>query len=126
MTRDFLIHFDSESDALIAVKILSNIVCSDDGVKIFDQIDNRGSNIFVTLTYPREILDTFEVSVGNKRLLLKDELVFVAIKNGHHEGSGYYLDSKLKPAQLKDNFPLKNIFTLIMEHFNVSKIDALI
>ena len=42
------------TDALIAENILSCLYV-DDGVKIFGEVDNRGLDIFVTLTYPKEI-----------------------------------------------------------------------
>ena len=58
MTRDFLISFESSKDAQIAEDTLSNIYV-DDGQKLFNQIDNRGKEIFVVMTYPNEIFKTF-------------------------------------------------------------------
>ena len=117
MTRDFLIEFNDAEDLKNAEEILSSVV-SKDGVKIFSEIDNRGNDLFVTLTYPSDIEDDFSIFIKDKEYKkFKNDIVFVAIKNGHHHTQGYYLDSYRKPNELVKDIPLKNLFTYTMEHF---------
>ena len=84
MTRDFLVSFDSEEEALIAEQQLSKVLV-DGSVPLFGEIDNRGSDIFVALTYPSEITDG---TVIIQELKLGDLVAFVAIKNGEHQSRG--------------------------------------
>ena len=42
-----------------------------------------------------------------------------AIKNGHHDKVGYYLDSNRKPNDLKNYLPVHKIFDFIMNHFKL-------
>jgi len=88
MTRDFLISFTSEEEALLAEQQLSNILV-DNKVKLFAEIDNRGKEIFVVLTYPFEITSNTIVSDSKKTVSLQDLVTFVAIKNGEHQSKGF-------------------------------------
>ena len=49
----------------------------------------------------------------------RDDVVFVAIKNGRHDKVGYYLDSNRKPNDLKNVLPVHKIFDFIMNHFKL-------
>lgn len=89
MTRDFLVEFGSEADALQGQAILSEILVQNDGAPLFGDIDNRGKSLFVTLTYPREINEaTMFVARGDVQPLLP-HVSFVAIKNGMHDPEGF-------------------------------------
>ena len=88
MTRDFLVSFDSVEQASLAEKQLSEIVV-DNEVKLFEEIDNRGRDIFVVLTYPSEITKDTMITVLGKQLPLLDLVTFVAIKNGEHQSKGF-------------------------------------
>lgn len=88
MTRDFLISFDTEEQALKAEQQLSKILVNNE-VKLFEQIDNRGQDIFVVLTYPSEITDKTTISYSENESLLCDFVTFVAIKNGEHQSEGF-------------------------------------
>ena len=89
MTRDFLIEFDSTADALAAQDLLSSVRTSDESVPIFAEIDNRGTSLFVTLTYSAKITSQSSIVVSDTRLPLLQHVVFVAIKNGMHVGRGF-------------------------------------
>jgi hypothetical protein len=89
MTRDFLIEFDSSLLASDAQKILSTVKVLPDDVQLFGGIDNRGSSLFVTLTFPHEIKENTTFAIGERTLELKPNVVFVAIKNGMHQGDGF-------------------------------------
>ena len=82
-------------------------------------MDNRGGDLFVSLTFSDDISDDFTIFLNEKKYeAFKNDIVFVAIKNGHHDSMGYYLDTARKPGELKNNMPLKNIFSFIISHFN--------
>ncbi len=89
MTRDFLIEFESPAAAAAAEKTLAKIRMEADDVQLFGDIDNRGGSLFVTLTYPHEIREDSTIVVDGKRIALKPHVVFVAIKNGMHQGKGF-------------------------------------
>ena len=88
MTRDFLISFDTEELAFKAEQQLSKILVNNE-VKLFEEIDNRGKDIFVVLTYPLEITDKTMISYSEKESQLSDLVAFVAIKNGEHQSKGF-------------------------------------
>ena len=119
MTRDFLIEFHNHGDLIKAESILTNIK-SDSGEKIFREVDNRGKDLFVSLTHSDDISDQFSFFLDTKEFTnFRDDVVFVAIKNGHHDKVGYYLDSNRKPNDLKNYLPVHKIFDLIMNHFKL-------
>lgn len=110
MSRDFLINFDNEESAQNAEEKLNDIIMLKDLKKIF-KTDNRGKSLFVELVYSDNILDedsvfskTFSIKINK----FKNQVSFVAIKNGEHNGEGYltsnfpiYKKSKIKLTELK-------------------------
>lgn len=101
MTRDFLISFESDEQAELASNKLAQILV-DKKIRLFEEIDNRGKDIFVVLTYSMEIKEDTTISFSDSTLLLKDFVNFVAIKNGEHQSKGfaYFSDgiSKYSPS----------------------------
>ena len=101
MSRDFLVKFDNEDDAINAEKLLNSFYGTSDDVKLFE-VDNRGSSLFVELVYANDINDSDSVYSKESNFILenfKSYLAFVAIKNGEHNGIGYLtsnFDLKLK------------------------------
>ena len=102
MTRDFLISFDTEEQAQKAEQQLSKILVNNE-VNLFEEIDNRGKDIFIVMTYPSEITDKTMISYSGKESLLGNLVTFVAIKNGEHQSKGfaYFSEgvSKFAPPQ---------------------------
>ena len=88
MSRDFLVSFDSEEQALKAEQQLSKILVNNE-VRLFEDIDNRGKDIFVVLTYPSEITDKTMITYSGKESQLGGLVTFVAIKNGEHQSKGF-------------------------------------
>ena len=116
MTRDFLIKFDSPDDLVEAEEILSKIYI--DEIKMFSEIDNRGNDLFVVLTYPKEITSQTKMHVDGKQYDLLELVSFVAIKNGEHNPKGYlYLTKGIKKGVIKNNDHVSNIYNLIYESF---------
>jgi hypothetical protein len=123
MTRDFLLEFDNYQDLSNAKSLLSKVE-SQDGEKIFKELDDRGNDLFVSLTYDKEIKDDFSLYLnGTEYQNFRNDIAFVAIKNGHHHGTGYYLDSFKSPKECKENIPLSDIFKHVMSHFSIKKND---
>jgi hypothetical protein len=99
MSRDFLVKFNNEKDAVNAEKLLNSFYASNDDIKIFE-VDNRGTSLFVEFVYPNDIEDNDSIYSKESNLKLekfKTYIAFVAIKNGEHNGIGY----------LTSNFDLK-------------------
>ena len=101
MSRDFLVKFNNELDAVNAEKLLNGFYASNDDIKIFE-VDNRGTSLFVELVYPKDISESASIYSKESKFRLdnfKSYLAFVAIKNGEHNGIGYLtsnFDQKLE------------------------------
>ncbi len=108
MSRDFLVECEGPEQALAAAQRLAAV--SDlDRLPIFE-IDNRGSSLFVTLSYRYEIKSDMRYLVGNEeRIGLGEAVSFVAIKNGHHDGIGYFVDTGAERISPSASFPLKEL-----------------
>jgi len=115
MSRDMLINFDNDQDALQAEKILSSYTSRKDQMEIFT-IDNRGKSLFIELCYPNNIEKSFRITSDIAPNIddFKEEVAFVAIKNGEHDGIGYVLSNCDWPF-VESSIPLKNLNRLITE-----------
>ncbi len=121
MTRDFLAEFPTEHEAAEAGKIIASIVSENDGVPLFEEVDNRGQSLFVTLTYPNEITGDTIARAGDRRVLLKDHTVFVAIKNGKHDEKGYvYCHGQLARHAPQDGEHVSALYSTVMHFFGQS------
>lgn len=101
MSKDFLIGFESEKRAKEAQNILENSVAGD--VKCLFEVDNRGISLLIMLVYPSEISNSLNISVSGKTFAkFHEDVVFVAIKNGEHNGTGYLLDTGVSHQQGKE------------------------
>jgi hypothetical protein len=89
MTRDFLIEFENAQQALEAQDVLASVRVVGEEALLFGEIDNRGSSLFVTLTFPQEIKASTQYRIGDRELPLLPEVSFVAIKNGMHQEEGF-------------------------------------
>lgn len=120
MTRDFLIEFNSEAQAIEAQTVLNNIKVIPQGCALFGEIDNRGKSLFVTLTFPKEITDSTEYVVEGKAKRLKPEVSFVAIKNGMHQTKGFaFFTAGIKRYAPVDRSHVSNLGKTILSYFGV-------
>ena len=120
MTRDFLIQFASDSLALEAAEVLGNLKTRD-GKVIFGEIDVRDSELFVVLTYDREIGRKTLIDSPQGELNISEEVVFVAIKNGGHVTRGYAHFSKgLRDFAPEQESHVSKLFGSIMNYYGVS------
>ncbi len=120
MSRDFLLTFKDKAACKTAEKKLT--ACKDGaGKDIFGELDNRGSSLFVTLTYPDAIDRNFTLIHEDGILTGFDEMVgFVALKNGEHDGEGYLVDTG-KQVPVGQPYPITDIFGLIDAHFDAAQ-----
>jgi hypothetical protein len=108
MSRDFTVTFATDEACARAGESLS-AVASPDGVPLFS-VDNRGRTLFVMLTYPKEIRSGFvPTRAGNVLWDISGDVAFVALKNGEHNGIGYYLDTGEKSGSNVARFRLAEL-----------------
>jgi hypothetical protein len=114
MSRDFFIKCKNKKDALETEQKLSSAI-SNDGFLLFE-VDNRGDELFVMLVYPDDIGPGFQFSIDNVRYDdLHKDVAFVAIKNGQHNGTGYFVDCGKEKTSNREIFPLTETPKKIME-----------
>lgn len=116
MSRDFLVACRSAADAqATAARLRSGR--APDGLPLFE-VDNRGETLFVTLSYPREIKPGFAAAFDGASVAdLAPEVVFVAIKNGHHNGIGYFLDTGARASPAAEPLPLTELWHRMLAAF---------
>jgi hypothetical protein len=104
MSRDFLVACADASQASRTENLLK-AQKAPDGVALFE-VDNRGESLFVTLSYPHDIPPQ-----------LAADVVFVAIKNGRHNGIGYFLDTGARAAPQDEPIPLAQLWQRMVSAF---------
>ena len=119
MTRDFLVTFKSKHETKIAEEKLSSLMVNNQ-IALFESIDNRGDELFITLTYPDEITKADFIKIDGEKIFLKDKLIFVAIKNGMHQEEGYaYFSEGIKDFAPSEGDHVKEIHGSILKFFGV-------
>lgn len=114
MSRDFLITCNDAEEARVAQQILESVKSSEQ-ISMFE-VDNRGADLFVMLTYSKDIGPDFHFSVsGVEHAGFRDHVSFVAIKNGQHNGIGYFLDTGIEQNGVDPEFPLAGIYSRVNE-----------
>ena len=91
MTRDSLLVFESEDQAVRCEELLRNTFIKDEA--LFGEVDRRGNELFVVLTYDREISPGDVAVSPNGHIDIFPQVVFVALKNGAHDTNGYAVAS---------------------------------
>ena len=82
------------------------------------EVDNRGASVFVTLAWPHDIPEKFAVHFDGQ--IFPDfsrEVVFVAIKNGRHNGIGYFIDTGSRAAPGAEPIPLTELWDRMVSAF---------
>ncbi len=121
MTRDFLIEFSSAREAVAGQMILNRVEVKGAGKKLFAEIENRGTSLFVTLTYPDEITVDTLVSLDGMDFLLLPNVAFVALKNGMHQEKGYaYFSDGVKKYAPAEGAHVKEIYFCIKRFFGIT------
>lgn len=114
MSRDFTVFCASPADAKQCATVL-DALRAPDGTSLFT-VDNRGTDLFVMLTYPREIRIGFVFSIERRpQWDLAGDVAFVALKNGEHNSIGYFADTGAGQIPAGTRFPLTELFTRVCE-----------
>lgn len=117
MSRDFLVVCRDSDEAVVAARILESATAHD-GERLFE-VDKRDHDLFVTLTYPRDIGKGFAVTVGGKRYdNFHNDVAFVAIKNAHHNGTGYFIDTGQEASRRPPTIPLTELKGRVLSAFS--------
>jgi hypothetical protein len=116
MSRDFLVTCKDAAAAERTARTLESGRAAD-GLPLFE-VDNRGETLFVTLSYPREIGKDFQARFNGTVIAdFAAHTVFVAIKNGHHNGAGYFLDTGTRAAKPQESIPLTELWQRMVSAF---------
>ncbi|MBT8568910.1 hypothetical protein G6705_02980 [Polynucleobacter paneuropaeus] len=119
MTRDFLVTFDSMKDAATAQNILSGLRISGKTEPLFGEIENRGKELFVILTYPDEIVEADVLKSESVNLKMLQEVAFVAIKNGMHQSKGFaFFTPGIAMLSPVDGSHVKGLYSTVLNYFN--------
>lgn len=119
MTGDFLIHFRNVKEANEAQNKLSKVL-TDENIRIFDEIENRGLTLFLTLTYDKQINEFLFITNGSSKIKLFNYVDFVGIKNGKHDGKGYFYSRGIpKKLSLEAKDHVSKIYNLIDDYFAI-------
>ena len=111
MSRDFLIECSDSAQAMKAEKVLRTGML--EGIPLFE-VDNRGSSLFVMLSYPHRIESDARASFSTGIVAaFGQEVSFVALKNGRHSGMGYLVDSG-SPVARAERVPLASVFDRVV------------
>jgi hypothetical protein len=125
MTRDFLIEFENEQQALTAQYILASVRVEGEDASLFGEIDNRGNSLFVTLTYPQEITAATQYQFGDRLLPLLPEVSFVAIKNGMHQEEGFaFFTPGVAAHAPRDGAHVAELGRSVLSYFGVAAVEA--
>lgn len=138
MTEDFVVGFPDADTAAAAERKLADVrsvECEDIFyVETGDSahrtgltwpnlfhIENRGNTLYIQLRPTSQaMIRGMKVQSGNVVVEDFDRLVsFAQYKNTHHVGDGYYIDTAFAPGELPAEFPLREIFDVILCHFGI-------
>jgi hypothetical protein len=123
MSRDFTVYCETTADSQRCADVLAELRAPD-GEPLFE-IDNRGKDLFVMLTYSHELRPGCVFLQGERSMWdLSADVAFVALKNGEHNGIGYFVDSGAAPAASGTRFPLSGLFSRVCEAAGVSMVNS--
>jgi len=112
MSRDFLVKCEDRKQAEHAGHRLQSIQ-TESGEVLFE-VDIREDSLFVMLSYPHNVSDDTTWQCGENHIgALREEVGFVAIKNGEHSGVGYFLNATPQSRDTGDPMPLESLNSAI-------------
>ena len=116
MSRDFLVHCRDAEDAARAARILSQARVEGDEQTVFE-VDNRGESLFCMLVFASDIEPGRAIRINGKRSEFRKDVTFVALKNAHHNGLGFLIDTAQSTG--RDHVPLTSLFDCVSQHFGL-------
>lgn len=137
MTEDFVVEYNDAETARLGQQMIESVIASQADVFYIETgdvancgtatgpqafyVDNRGSTLYVQLKpAARQLPQGLSLACNAQCLPEFDQKASLAqIKNGHHTGIGYFSDSGTKPGDLPEQFPLKELFPMILRTFGL-------
>lgn len=131
MTEDFVVECEDEAAARRTQEMLEETTASSSEVFYVDNadveqrrtltgnrvfyVDNRGSDLYVQLLPTAvELPQGLNLNCGDRCLEnLADYVSFAQLKNGHHVGEGYFIDTGLSRAEHPQRFRLSELAAMI-------------
>ena len=118
MSRDFSIFFDCNEDRDLAYKNLSVLKEEITKISIFGDFEFKDKELFVTLSFPEMIDKSHHVLFENNEIFLKENTVFVCIKNGMHNEKGYaFFSNNFQGKVLENNSHVRDLHKCVINHF---------
>jgi hypothetical protein len=116
MSRDFTVECKDQQGCERAAAILRGTVAPD-GTPLFSA-EVRAGSVFAMLIYPLEIAAPFPIrDAEGLSWDLIGEVVFVALKNGVHNGTGYLIDTSLHGSESHAAIPLSSLHQRVLSAF---------
>ena len=116
MSRDFKITFNDEISCANAKKTFLSILVNNKS-HFFSVKDISNSELFVTLSYPSEIFESDTISINKKEIKIFEHIIFIAIKNGMHNGTGFFFQN-IKKNFNKNEINLESVYNIIDDYFS--------
>ncbi|MBP98450.1 hypothetical protein CMK18_21075 [Candidatus Poribacteria bacterium] len=119
MSRDFAIFPKNIDDTNKIENVFSNCRILGYPNKSVFTVDNRGDSLFVSLVWSDDITEDTAISINGSLIAdFRSCVGFVAVKNGHHNPIGYFLDTaENKTEGNNKSIPITEIFNKILNHF---------
>ena len=118
MSRDFALYLSNIDDSNKIENILIDArILGHPDQHVFS-VDNRGDSLFVTLVWSEDIAEDAILKINGVSVThFRSRVGFVAVKNGHHNPIGYFLDTaEQKDTCLNPLIPVTEIFNRIVNH----------
>jgi hypothetical protein len=117
MSRDFEVVAEDENELNDIYKFLADATIKnvDQSTKAFGHIDKTGKkSLFASFVYKEESKNAI-LQYGKKSINLKDEIEFVAIKNGEHAEQGWAYSNAIIENNLS-NLPITYLHKIILNN----------
>lgn len=110
MSRDFVVRFADAGAAARGAALLASGRDAE-GTPLFEVDDRHDGSLFVMLTYPDDIGPGFTALFDGVQVEdFASQVVFVALKNAHHDGTGYLLDTGVAASAREAEVPLTSLW----------------
>lgn len=90
MSRDYTLYFENKEDLNVAEIKISSLKLNGQNIFSFKISENRA---YVELIYDKEIKKKDIINIDHQKLILKENVNFIAIKNSIHNQKGYLITS---------------------------------
>ncbi|HXC56333.1 MAG TPA: hypothetical protein VNU97_13635 [Rhizomicrobium sp.] len=118
MSRDFILKFAGRAELEAAKDILLASRLNEE--RAFS-VDDRGEDLFVEFVFARDVPPDAALKAGAATIAnFRRHLAFVALKNGFHNGVGFFSDSGRRENELPKSLPLVQVYDEILAVFGLA------